>query len=187
MADLQHLLRAAEAGDAKAAADLAARLYADLHELARREMANERRNHTLQPTALVHEVYLRLVGGDGVAIADRETFFAAAATTIRRVLVDHARRRGRDKRGGGLSRVPLDGLDVAEPLADEDLLSLDDALARLAEFDPSKARLVELRFFAGLSTAELARALGASESTVQRDWRVARAWLRAHLGGDRGD
>jgi RNA polymerase sigma factor (TIGR02999 family) len=186
MVDFPHLLSAAQTGDAKAAEDLAARLYADLHELARREMADERRNHTLQPTALVHEAYLRLVAG-GAAFADRESFCAAAATTIRRVLVDHARRRARDKRGGGQLRVPLEGLEVAEPLADEDLLSLDDALARLAAFDPTKARLVELRFFAGLSMTELARTLGASESTVQREWRVARAWLRAHLGEARGD
>jgi RNA polymerase sigma factor (TIGR02999 family) len=185
MADLDKILRSAQAGDAHAAQELAALLYDELRELARREMSGERRDHTLQPTALVNEAYLRLVGGNGSSFADRDSFFAAAANAIRRVLVDHARKRARDKRGGGLVRVPLDGLDVAEPLADEDLLALDDALARLARFDPTKARIVELRFFAGLSVDELVKAVGASESTIRREWRMARAWLRAEMDGSR--
>jgi RNA polymerase sigma factor (TIGR02999 family) len=183
MADLNSILQSAREGDAHAARELAALLYDELHDLARREMLGERSNHTLQPTALVNEAYLRLVGEKGTSFADRESFFAAAATAIRRVLVDHARKRARDKRGGGLARVPIEGLEVAAPLADEELLGLDDALARLAAIDPTKARIVELRFFAGLSLEEVAQAIGSSVSTVQREWRLARAWLRTQMDG----
>ena len=186
MNDIHRMLRSMQMGDAGASEELAAVLYAELRELAQREMARERRDHTLQATALVHEAYLRLFGDENTGFADRESFFAAAANAIRRVLVDHARKRAREKRGGGVVRVPLDGLDVAEPLADEELLALDDALARLKEFDPTKARIVELRFFAGLSIEELVKALGASESTIRREWRMARAWLRAEMDGSRG-
>ncbi len=186
MADLNRILRSAQDGDPEAARELAAVLYEELHTIARREMAGERADHTLQPTALVNEAYLRLAAEKDASFADRESFFAAAATTIRRVLVDHARRRAREKRGGGHLRVPLDGLDVAEPLADEDLLTLDESLAQLAAIDPTKARIVELRFFAGLSVGELGKALGLSESTVRREWRMARAWLRSRLDGSRG-
>ncbi len=187
MAELTNILRAAQAGDPNAARDLAVVLYDELRELARREMSKERSDHTLQPTALVNEAYLRLVGGKEVTFADRESFFAAAANAIRRVLVDHARRRARDKRGGGRVRVPLDGLDVAEVFEDEELLVIDDALAKLAEMDPAKARLVELRFFAGLSIEELVSAMGVSESTIRREWRLARAWLRTQLGAGAGE
>ncbi|MBI5434075.1 MAG: sigma-70 family RNA polymerase sigma factor [Planctomycetes bacterium] len=187
MLDFTRMLRSAQAGDAEAARELAASLYDELRELARREMAGERSDHTLQPTALVHEAYLRLVGGKDATFSDRDSFFAAAATAIRRVLVDHARKRARDKRGGGFVRVPLEGFDVAEPLEDEDLLALDDALAALADFDVTKARIVELRFFAGLSVEDVGKVLGASESTVRREWRVARAWLRARMDGSRGE
>lgn len=184
MADLPRILRAAQEGDARAARDLGALLYDELHELARREMAHERAGHTLQPTALVNEAYLRLVGAAANTFADRDTFFAAAATAIRRVLVEHARRRTRDKRGGQRQRVPLEDAELAQPLADADLLALDEALSHLAELDPAKARLVELRFFGGLSLPELGKALGRSVSSVQREWRLARAWLRAHLPRD---
>ncbi len=187
MVDLNRILRSAQAGDAQAGHQLAARLYDELHDLARREMAAERIGHTLQPTALVNEAYLRLAASPDGTFADRNTFFAAAATAIRRVLIDHARRRASEKRGGGRMRLPLDDLEVASPVADADLLSLDEALAKLAMLDPTKARIVELRFFAGLSMAELAKAMGASESTIQREWRMARAWLRAHLDESRDD
>ncbi|MCE9595666.1 MAG: sigma-70 family RNA polymerase sigma factor [Planctomycetes bacterium] len=186
MVDFTRVLRSAQAGDARAAEELAGLLYQELRELARREMAGERRDHTLQPTALVNEAYLRLVDG-GASFADRESFFAAAANAIRRVLVDHARKRAREKRGGHLVRVPLEGLDVAESMVDEDLLALDDALEALATVDPAKARIVELRFFAGLSVDELAKTVGASESTLRREWRLARAWLRTRMEGQRGD
>ncbi|MCK6448341.1 MAG: ECF-type sigma factor [Planctomycetes bacterium] len=185
MVDFTSTLRSAQAGDADAARRLAALLYDELRELARREMAAERRDHTLQPTALVHEAYLRLVDGDAT-FADRESFFAAAANAIRRVLVDHARKRGREKRGGGHVRVPLEGLDVAETFEDHELVALDDALGELARVDPTKARIVELRFFAGMSVEELAKTLKTSESTLQREWRMARAWLRERMGGAGG-
>lgn len=187
MVDINRILRAAQAGDPAAARELAAALYDELREFARREMASERRGHTLQPTALVNEAYLRLVGDENATFADRDSFFAAAATAIRRVLVDHARGRARDKRGGGMVRVPLEGLEVVESLADEELLALDEALARLGALDPTKARIVELRFFGGLSVAELVRAMGVSESTIQREWRMARAWLRGQMEEPRAD
>jgi RNA polymerase sigma factor (TIGR02999 family) len=187
MVDLNRILRSAQEGDDQAARELAALLYDELHELARREMAAERSDHTLQPTALVNEAYLRLVADKNGSFADRDSFFAAAATAIRRVLVDHARKHAREKRGGGFVRVPLEGHDVAEPLEDEELLNLDDALARLTLIDPTKARIVELRFFAGLSVEELGKSIGASESTIRREWRMARAWLRAQMDGSRGD
>lgn len=186
MVDLNRILRSAQEGDAEAAKELAALLYDELREIARREMASERSDHTLQPTALVNEAYMRLVAEKDGAFADRESFFAAAATAIRRVLVDHARKRSREKRGGGYVHVPLEGIDIAEPLEDEELLTLDEALARLALIDPTKARIVELRFFAGLSMQELEKVIGASESTIRREWRMARAWLRAEMDGTSG-
>jgi len=184
--DVTRILERMRAGDGQAAEELFPRVYGELRVLAARAMSGERADHTLQPTALVNEAYLRLVGGQHASFADRESFFAAAANTIRRVLVDHARARAREKRGGGFVRIPLESLDVAEPLADEELLTLDEALAQLAAVDATKARIVELRFFAGLSVAELGQALGMSESTLRREWRMARAWLRAQMDGSRG-
>lgn len=182
MADLTRILSESRAGRTGAAEELAVLLYDELRALARQELAGERRQHTLQPTALVHEAYLRLVGTDGGgAFENRAHFFGAAASAIRRVLVDHARRRARAKRGGGVVVLSLDALDPAQRIPDPELLGLDEALAQLAQLDPTKARIVELRFFAGLSVEELARALGLSESTVRRHWRMARAWLRGEL------
>lgn len=181
MSDLQSILASVQTGDARAVEALAELLYAELRELAQREMARERRDHTLQATALVNEAYLRLVSEKDSSFETRESFLAAAATAIRRVLVDHARKRAREKHGGSHVRVPLELVDIAEPLDDEELLALDDSLARLKAFDAEKARLIELRFFAGLSFEELVRALGLSESTIRREWRMARAWLRADM------
>ena len=186
MIDLTRILKDARAGHADATEELAALLYGELREIARREMADERADHTLQPTALVHEAYLRLFGGENPSFENREQFFAAAATTIRRVLVDHARQRAREKRGGDRNRLPLEDVQPEAPIAPEGLLALDEALARLARFDPLKARIVELRFFAGMKVEELARVLGTSESTIRREWRAARAWLRGELDGSRG-
>ena len=186
MVDLTRILSEAQEGRAASAQELAAVLYGELREIARREMADERAGHTLQPTALVHEAYLRLVGEGSGSFENREHFFAAAATAIRRVLVDHARKRAREKRGGNLARVPIDDVDPVAPIPVSELLSLDEALDRLAAFDPTKGRIVELRFFAGLSIEELARVLGASESTIRREWRAARAWLRSELDGSHG-
>ena len=183
MADLTRILRESRAGQPGAAKELAVLLYDELRAMARHELAGERPEHTLQATALVHEAYLRLVGTDGGAFESRAHFFGAAATAIRRVLVDHARRRARAKRGGGEAHLSLEVLDPAQPISDAELLGLDEALARLAVLDPTKARIVELRFFAGLSVEELAKLLGASESSVRRDWRLARAWLQQQLEG----
>ena len=186
MADLTRILQEAQDGRSGAAEELTAALYDELRAMARQELSSERAGHTLQPTALVHEAYLRLVGGAGASFESRAHFFAAAAAAIRRVLVDHARRRARIKRGGGDVPVSLDDVDPAAPLPPEELLDHDAALAQLARIDPCKARIVELRFFAGLSVEELAKLLGASESSVRRDWRLARAWLRAELDRPHG-
>ena len=179
MFDHTRMLGESRAG--RAPEELAALLYDELRALARQELANERPAHTLQPTALVHEAYLRLTGEKDASFQNRGHFFGAAATAIRRVLVDHARRRARAKRGGGAAPLSLDALDPAHPISDAELLGLDGALARLSELDPTKARIVELRFFAGMTVEELARTLELSESTVRRHWRVARAWLRGEL------
>jgi len=183
MADLTRILRESRESRTGAAEELAALLYDELRALARQELAGERPGHTLQPTALVHEAYLRLVGGEGTSFENRAHFFGAAAKAIRRVLVDHARRRARAKRGGGAIPLSLGEMDPAQPISDAELLGLDEALARLAALDPVKARIVELRFFAGMGVDELARALALSESTVRRHWRMARAWLRGELSG----
>ncbi|HVS18190.1 MAG TPA: sigma-70 family RNA polymerase sigma factor [Planctomycetota bacterium] len=183
MDDFTMLLEQAGNGDPAAGERLAERLYSELRALARREMAGERPDHTLQPTALVHEAYLRLMGVGEERFESRAHFYGAAARAIRRVLVDHARSRRRLKRGAGGVRIELDGLELQAPERDARLVALDDALERLAELDPRKARLVELRFFAGMTLEQAASALGASPSTVARDWRTARAWLQSELDG----
>jgi RNA polymerase sigma factor (TIGR02999 family) len=129
----------------------------------------------------VHEAYLRLVGGEETRFENRAHFFGAAAAAIRRVLVEHSRRRARLKRGDGRVRVELDAIDPAAPVSDEDLLALEEALEELTTFSPESARLVELRFFAGMTIPEVAQVLRVSESTIERDWRLARAWLKGKL------
>jgi RNA polymerase sigma factor (TIGR02999 family) len=186
--DVTQILARAGEGDPGAAERLAVLLYEELRALARNEMARERPGHTLQPTALVHEAYLRLIGEQGASFENRRHFYGAAARAIRRVLVDHARRRGRQKRGGDVQRTQFDDALAVAPLRDERLIALDEALEGLAAQDPGKARLVELRFFGGFTLDEAARALGVSESKVVRDWRVARAWLQSALDeGAAGD
>ena len=155
-------------------------VYEELRRLAHHYMRGEREGHTLQTTALVNEAYLRLVGIDGLRWRDRAHFFAMAATLMRRVLVDHARQRGREKRGGGVSVVSLDENAVA-PRPEVDVVALDEALERLAAADPQQSRVVELRFFAGLSVEETAVALGISPATVKRDWATAKLWLYNEL------
>ena len=184
MTELTRVLAEAERGDPQAAARLASIVYEELRAMARQELAGERQDHTLQPTALVHEAYMRLTGGAEVSFENRAHFFGAAALAIRRVLVDHARRRGREKRGGGLQRVELVDLELASTLPDDALLAMDDALHELEERSPTAARIVELRFFAGMTVVEVARALDTSVSTVERTWRVTRAWLRSRVEGD---
>jgi RNA polymerase sigma factor (TIGR02999 family) len=155
-------------------------VYEELRRLAHHYMRGERAGHTLQTTALVNEVYLRLAGIDALRWRDRVHFFAMAATLMRRVLVDYARQRGREKRGAGISVTSLDENAVAAQPA-VDIVALDEALARLAAVDPQQSRVVELRFFAGLSVDETAEALGISPATVKRDWATAKLWLYNEL------
>ncbi|HEU4693894.1 MAG TPA: sigma-70 family RNA polymerase sigma factor, partial [Vicinamibacterales bacterium] len=183
--DLTGLLRAWSAGDPVAADELVPLVYAELRRQASRYLARERSGHTLQPTALVNEAYMRLAEQRRVQWHDRGQFFAVAATVMRRVLVDHARQHGASKRGARFTISLDDGEIVAiAPAPDVDVLALNDALTELAEIDPVRTRLIELRFFAGLTTDETAEALGVSPATVTRSWRLARAWLHARLTGE---
>jgi RNA polymerase sigma factor (TIGR02999 family) len=179
MPDVTHLLDAAAAGDRKAAAELLPLVYDELRKLAAVRMAAESPDQTLQPTALVHEAYLRLIGPAGDRRwENRGHFFAAAAEAMRRILVDAARRKRTDKHGGGRDRVELPDVPAAPLVADERLLALDAALTRLAAEDPLAARVVELRHFGGLSIEDAAATLGLSRATAYRHWTYARAWLR---------
>ena len=171
-------------GDGAALDAIVPLLYDELRAVARRLLRRERPGHTLSTTALVHETYLRLVDDRRLSLADRGAFLGAAAVTMRRLLVDAARRRQADKRGGGSVAQPLDELAevLAAPGADVELLAIDAALESLDAASPRARQVVELRFFAGLSLAETAAALGTSVKTVQREWLAARAWLRAEIG-----
>ncbi len=186
MSEVTRILSAAERGDPHAAEELLPLVYDELRKLAAAKIAQESPGQTLQATALVHEAYVRLVGGpsDGAAREweGRAHFVAAAAEAMRRVLVEKARRKRRQKHGGGLPRVDVELATIASPLPDEELLALDEALTRLAEVDPVRARLVQLRFYAGLSNEEAATALGISAATAKRYWRYARAWLHREVG-----
>lgn len=175
-------------GDDRALDDLLPLVYEELRGLARRHMAGEADGHTLEPTALVHEAWVRLVDAD-IAWQDRAHFFAAASRMMRRLLVDHARARSRQKRGGDRARVTLQAADVVTPPLDLDILALDEALEALAAEDPRKGRAVELRYFGGMNLEEIAEVTGVSIATVHRDLRMATAWLLARLsdepeGGD---
>ncbi|MEP6782294.1 MAG: sigma-70 family RNA polymerase sigma factor [Acidobacteriota bacterium] len=162
--------------------EVVALVYDELRRIAHRGLHGERIGHTLQTTALVNEAYLRMIELDRMHWTDRAHFFAMAATLMRRILVDYARQRGRDKRGGGISIVTLDGQDVAAETG-VDIAALDDALERLAALDTAQARIVELRFFSGLTVDETAAALDISPSTVKREWASAKAWLLLELEG----
>jgi RNA polymerase sigma factor (TIGR02999 family) len=175
MSDVTRLIEAAQAGDRQAAADLLPLVYDELRKLAAGHMANEAPGHTLDATALVHEAYLRLVGE--LTFDNRRHFLAAAALSMKRILVENARRKGRLKRGGGIQREAVDLDALAAGIPDVELLALHDALERFAVHDPVKAQLVELRFFGGMSLPEIAEHLGISLSTAERGWRYARAWL----------
>jgi RNA polymerase sigma factor (TIGR02999 family) len=182
MSDVNKVLSAIGQGDPQAAESLLPFVYAELRKLAARRLAQEKPGQTLQATALVHEAYLRLVGGDPDHLWDgRGHFFAAAAEAMRRILVENARSKARQKRGGGLRRVDLP--DQAAPDDDEDLLALDEALRRLATEDPVAAKVVELRQFAGLGHEEVAAGLGITVYLARRKWAYARAWLRDALDG----
>jgi RNA polymerase sigma-70 factor, ECF subfamily len=179
--NVNRLLARASEGDELATGELFPLVYDELRRLAATHLARERSDHTLQPTALVHEAYVRLVGPGDVTWQNRAHFFGAAARAIRRILTDHARGKKRRKRGGEQARVPLDAVDVAMREPTEDLVDLDEALDRLAQLDPVKAKVVELRYFAGLSIQETAQALGVSVPTVSRHWEFARVWLHREL------
>jgi RNA polymerase sigma factor (TIGR02999 family) len=170
-------------GDQRAFDALMSLVYDDLRRLASHHMRGERPRHTLQTSALVNEAYLRLAGHEQIQWQDRAHFFAVAAQAMRRVLVDHARRRGNRKRGGDAHKVELDEALVVSDERAAEVVALDDALARLAEVAPRKSQLVELRFFGGLSIEETAEVLGVSPGTVMRDWTFAKAWLRKEIAG----
>jgi RNA polymerase sigma factor (TIGR02999 family) len=184
MPEVTHLLNAIERGDPDAAGLLWALVYDELHKLAAAQMVREKAGHTLDTTALVHEAYVRLAADAAEGFANRRHFFAAAAQAMRRILVESARAKACAKRGGGRHREhpDLDALAGSAPA--EDLLSLHEALEQFAAHDPAKARLVELRFFAGLTLQQAAECLGVSPRTADRAWRYARAWLYAAMSGD---
>lgn len=174
--------------DARSRADLASSLYEELHRLAAIKMRFERGNHTLQPTALVNEAYLRLEDCSNSIWADRAQVLGVAATVMRHILVDHARAHRAGKRGDGALRVTLDeGLFAAAPTSTVDVLAVDEALTRLQEFDSRQARILEMHFFGGLTFEEIASQLGIATRTVKRDWTMARAWLRHELSPSRDD
>ena len=181
--DVTQLLHALGEGDRQAAEKLLPLVYQELRRLAARKMHRESPDHTLQPTALVHEAYLRLVGSSGGQHWEgRGHFFAAAAEAMRRILIESARRKQSAKHGGGRARAELDEADIAiDPGRSEHLLALDGALTRLANVDPELAKLVELRYFTGLGVDEAAHVLGVSARTAKRNWSYARAWLRREM------
>lgn len=183
--DVTGLLLAWNGGDREALEKLVPLVYEELRKRAQRALAKERRGHTLQPTALVHEAYMRLVDQSRVPWQNRFHFYAVSARAMRQVLVDHARRRLADKRDGGRTFVPLSraGAEAATPPQSLDVLALDQALERLASLDPRQAKLVELRVYGGLTIDEAAEALEVSAATVSRDWRHAEAWLHREMAG----
>lgn len=183
MSDVTRILSQMESRDPVTAEQLLPLVYDELRQLAAAHLAREQPGITLSATALVHEAYLRVVGGNGPpAFEDQRHFFAGAATAMRRILIDQARRRRAGKRGGGMAREPLD--DVACPETDDELLALHDALEQLGASDPLKAKLVELRHFAGLTGDQAAAVLGISPTTADRYWAFARAWLKNQVRGE---
>lgn len=185
MSDVTRILTAIERGNAQATDELLPLVYEELRRLARRQMAAEPPGQTLQPTALVHEAYLRLVGGEDLRWKSRAHFFAAAAQAMRRILVERARKRGALKRGGGRARVSFEHVEAAwDDIPSERILALDAALRRLEHQDPRKAQLVMLRFFTGLTIEETAQGLGVSPATVTREWQFAKVWLYREMTRD---
>jgi RNA polymerase sigma factor (TIGR02999 family) len=181
--DVTRILNRIQQGDTRAVDRLLPLVYEELRILAAQKLSQERPGQTLQPTALVHEAYLRLVDADGQNWQDRGHFFIAAAEAMRRILIENARRKQRCKRGGGRHRLDLNQADVSAEESSNDLIALDEALARLAEEDAVKADLVKLRYFAGLTAEQAAEALGISRATAARYWSYARAWLFHELDG----
>ena len=179
--DVTRVLERAQKGDASAATELMPLVYEELRRLAAARMSRERPDQTLQPTALVHEAWLRLVGNENQEWDGRAHFFGAAAEAMRRILVDRAREKKALKRGGNLERLDVDALELPSPMPDDELLALDEALDRLATVDTRAAEMVKLCFFVGLTQEEAARELGISLSTAERVWGFARAWLLREL------
>ena len=179
---ITHILGRLEQGDAKAAEELLPLVYDELRRLAASKMANEAPGHTLQPTALVHEAWLRLGGSEAPSFQNRAHYFGAAAEAMRRILIERARRRLAAKRGGGAAPVELDKIEIPSPIAEDDqLLAVNEALEKLAVFDPRKAELVKLRYFVGMNFDEVATALGIAVPTAKQWWTYARAWLSVEL------
>jgi RNA polymerase sigma factor (TIGR02999 family) len=181
MSEVTQLLNAIDAGDTQAASQLLPLVYKELRKLAAAKMAQEQPGQTLQPTALVHEVWLRLVGAEEVRFSGRGHFLGAAAEAMRRILIERARRKQSLKRGANAQRVELDELELAVQADDDTLLEVNEALEKLAKEDPDSAKFIELRFFAGLTNAEAAQALGIPERTARRHWSFARIWLYREL------
>jgi RNA polymerase sigma factor (TIGR02999 family) len=182
MSEVTRILDAIEQGDPKAADRLLPLVYQELRKLAASKMAHETPGQTLQPTALVHEAWLRLAGSDKQTWDSRAHFFGAAAEAMRRILIDNARRRKALRHGGGQARVDLEHVEIAAPAEDGQLLAIDEALERFAGFDRQKAELVKLRYFIGMTIEEAARALRISEATAKRWWEYSRAWLFTEIG-----
>ncbi|HTY88180.1 MAG TPA: sigma-70 family RNA polymerase sigma factor [Candidatus Acidoferrum sp.] len=187
MSEATRILAAIERGEARAGEELLPLVYDELRRLAAYQLSHEVPGQTLQATSLVHEAWLRLAGAEGQKWDGQRHFFAAAAQAMRRILIDNARRKARLKHGGQLERVELEDAALASPMVPEELLSLDEALDRFALEEPEAARLVELRYFGGLSHQEAARVLGISRRTADGLWAYARAWLRAEMRHEPGE
>ena len=183
VSDVTQLLQAASAGDSRAAAELLPLVYDELRRLAAHRLAGEQNNHTLQPTALVHEAWLKVSHDDKRAWNGRQHFLAAAAEAMRRILVDRARRRLTAKRGAGEACLDADELDISVPAPDDQLLAVNDALEKFTTLDPRKAELVKLRYFVGMSFEEAAEVLGIAVPTAKQWWSYARAYLRVEIAG----
>jgi|HubBroStandDraft_1064217.scaffolds.fasta_scaffold01006_6 RNA polymerase sigma factor (TIGR02999 family) len=181
--DLTVLLNRMQKGDRAAAEEAASRIYGELHRIASREMRRERPGHTLQTTALVNEAYLRLAAAGSLEIQSRGHFYAVASQQMRRILVDHARSAGAQRRGGGAVQVDIDAVQMGAEGRGPDLLMLDESLAELEKMDPRAAKVVEMRYFGGYTDKEVVDALGLSLATVRRDWEYARSWLFRRMQG----
>jgi RNA polymerase sigma factor (TIGR02999 family) len=185
MSDVTRILQSMESGDAQAAGELLPLVYGELRKLAAAKMANESPNQTLQPTALVHEAWLRLTGNENVKWNGRAHFFGAAAEAMRRILIDNARRKSALRHGGGQQRLDIDDLEIAAPGKEDELLAINDALEEFAKIDKQKAELVKLRYFVGLKVEEAAEILGISVPTAIRWWNYSRAWLYQKIRSDK--
>jgi RNA polymerase sigma factor (TIGR02999 family) len=186
LSDVTRILESIKHGDPKAADELLPLVYAELRKLAAYKMAQNAAGHTLQPTALVHEVWLRLVGNDNPTFESRAHFFAAAAEAMRHFLIDNARRKLARRHGGGLQRVDVENVDIALPADEDHLLAVNEALDRLASSSPVQAQVVKLRFFVGMTAAESAEVLGLSERTVKQYWSHAKTWLYREIQSKKG-